>query len=274
MRRHCAAGIEDHFILNPENMNFRDSLKSGQTKLGTWINSGSPINAEIAAQAGFDFVVVDVEHSPVDLERTHALFQAIRSGNPDSVPMVRAHGVDYAHLKRYLDLGAGGIIAPFVNSVQDAELLVRACKYPPLGDRGVGFCRANDYGSNLPNYVSSANDEIVLTVQIEHIKGVDAIDEILAVDGIDAAFIGPYDLSASMGITAQFDHPDYKAAKDRVLAACQKHNIACGLHVVDPDPQQVREAISEGYALIAYSLDITILTHFYRKGVSESLGTD
>lgn len=240
--------------------------------MGTWINSGSPINAEIAAQAGFDFVVVDVEHSPVDLEATHRMFQAIRSGNPESVPMVRAHGVDYSHLKRYLDLGAGGIIAPFVNSAADAELLVRTCKYPPMGDRGVGFCRANAYGSKLPEYVASANDEIVLTVQIEHIKGVEAIDEILAVEGIDAAFIGPYDLSASMGITAQFDHPDYLAAKDKVLKACQKHKIACGLHVVDPDPAQVRAAIREGYTLIAYSLDITILTHFYREGVRESLG--
>lgn len=252
-------------------MHFRNRLKSGEPLLGTWINSGSPINAEIAAQAGFDFVVVDVEHSPVDLERTHSLFQAIRSGNPDSVPMVRAHGVDYSHLKRYLDLGAGGIIAPFVNSVEDAEQLVRTCKYPPMGDRGVGFCRANDYGSDLSNYVASANDDIVLTVQIEHIKGVEAIDDILAVEGIDAAFIGPYDLSASMGITAQFDHPDYIAAKERVLQACQRHGTACGLHVVDPDPRQVRDAIKNGYSLIAYSLDITILTHFYRQGVKESL---
>ncbi|MDF1823579.1 MAG: aldolase/citrate lyase family protein [Verrucomicrobiales bacterium] len=252
-------------------MQFRESLKSGVPKLGTWINSGSPINAEIAAQAGFDFVVVDVEHSPVDLERTHSLFQAIRSGNPDSVPMVRAHGVDYSHLKRYLDLGAGGIIAPFVNTAADAEQLVRTCKYPPMGDRGVGFCRANAYGPNLPEYVATANDEIVLTVQIEHIKGVEAIDEILAVEGIDAAFIGPYDLSASMGITAQFDHPDYIAAKGRVLEACRKHDVVCGLHVVDPDPVQVRDAIEGGYTLVAYSLDITILTHFYRQGVNESM---
>ena len=248
-------------------MNIREKLQAKEAMLGTWINTGSSVVAEIASAAGFDFVVVDVEHSPVDLEQTHRLFQAISSGNPGCVPMVRAHGVDYSHLKRYLDLGAGGVIAPLVNSAADAEQLVRTCKYPPIGDRGVGFCRANAYGPELPEYVTSANEEIVLAVQIEHIEGVNQIDEILQVEGIDAVFIGPYDLSASMGLTAQFEHPDYLAARERVLKACQRKSIACGLHVIQPEPAQVTKAIREGYTFIAYSLDITILTHYYREGV-------
>lgn len=250
-------------------MTIREKLKQGEPVLGTWINSGSPVNAEIAARVGFDFVVVDVEHSPVDLEDTHRMFQAMRSGDPNGVPMIRAHGVDYAHLKRYLDLGVGGVIAPLVNSAQEAEQFVRTCKFPPLGDRGVGFCRANAYGIELSEYVARANDEIALTVQIEHIKAVESIDEILSVEGIDAAFIGPYDLSASMGITGQLEHPDYLAAKERVLKSCEKHGIACGIHVVQPNLSEVKRAVEEGYQMVAYSLDITVLAHFYREGVEE-----
>lgn len=245
--------------------------------MGTWLNSASPIVAEIASGAGFDFAVVDVEHSPVDLAQTHQLFQAISSGSSICVPMVRAHGVDYAHLKRYLDLGAGGVIAPLVNCAEDAEQLVRTCKYPPEGERGVGFCRANAYGPDLPDYVNRANDEILLAVQIEHVQGIENIDEILAVQGIDVAFIGPYDLSASMGITAKFDHPEFLAAKETVLKACQKHQVSCGLHIVQPNPQEVVDAIEEGYRFLAYSVDITLLTHFYRAAVNEvkdSLSSD
>lgn len=245
----------------------RKKVKAGSPVLGTWISSGSSICGEIAAGAGFDFVVVDVEHSPVDLEATHHIFQGIRSGNPEVAPMVRAHGVDYAHLKRYLDLGAEGIIAPLVNSKEAAVQLVNTCKFPPLGDRGVGFCRANQYGTKVQDYFQSANETITLMIQIEHIDGVQAIDEILSVEGIDGVFIGPYDLSASMGLTGQFDHPDYLEAKGKVLKACQKVGIACGLHVVQPDFTEVENAIQEGYTIIAYSLDITILNQVFCAGV-------
>ncbi|MDA7668616.1 aldolase/citrate lyase family protein, partial [bacterium] len=162
---------------------------------------------EIMAGAGFDFLCVDVEHSAVDLPQTQALFQAARSGNPACHPIVRLHGVDYSLVKRFLDIGAGGVIAPLVNTPEQAEQLILATKYPPVGNRGVGFCRANEYGRNLKQHFDHANDDIMVAVQIEHHQGVDNIDAILNVKGVDAVFIGPYDLSASLGVTAQFEHP-------------------------------------------------------------------
>lgn len=248
-------------------MNIRQKLLSGDAVVGSWINSGSPIVAELMAAAGFDFLTVDAEHSAVDLPQVQQMFQAIRSGGPRCASLVRVHGVDYAFVKRYLDAGADGIIAPLVNTREQAETLVQAVKYPPIGNRGVGFCRANDYGMRLKESVETANDETLVVVQIEHIDAVNNIDEILSVPGVDAAFIGPYDLSASMGLTAKFEHPDFLAAQARILDACKRNKVVAGLHVVAPDPDAWLARYAEGYRLIAYSLDITMLTEACRHGL-------
>ncbi len=248
--------------------NLRAKLTSNQAVIGTWCNSGSPLIAELMAGSGFDFVCVDAEHSPVDVPQAAGLFQAIAAGNPECAPLVRLHGVDYALVKRWLDAGARGVICPLINTRAEAELLVQAVKYPPMGRRGVGFCRANRFGSGLAEAFQSANDEIVTGVQIEHIDGVRAIDEILSVPGIDAVFIGPYDLTASMGITAQFDHPEYLAARARILSACRRHGVHPGIHVVQPSPEEFLARVADGYRFLAYSLDITMLQQACRHGVS------
>lgn len=250
-------------------LNIKEYLKTGKPVVGTWLNSGSQIVAELMAAAGFDFVCVDAEHSAVGLPQTQQIFQAIRSGNQDCAAMVRLHGVDYSFVKQYLDAGARGIIAPLVRTRAEAELLIKATKYPPMGLRGVGFCRANDYGMRLDEECRKANHDILIAVQIEHIEAVENIEEILGVDGIDAVFIGPYDLSASMGITGQFDHSDYKTAANKILNACQKNQIIAGIHIVAPNPNQVIERYQEGYRLLAYSLDITMLTTACQEGLSK-----
>ena len=246
----------------------RQRMLAGETLIGSWINSGSPIIAELMAACGFDFLCVDVEHSAVDLPQTQQLFQAIRSGRPDCGAIVRLHGVDYAFVKRYLDAGACGVVAPLVRTREEAALLVQATKYPPMGLRGVGFCRANAYGLRLADECARANDEIFVAVQIEHIDAVRNIDAILSVPGIDAVFIGPYDLTASMGITGQFEHRDYLAARAVILAACERHRVAPGIHVVPPAPDQVKARIAEGYRFIGYSLDITMLTTACSEGLT------
>jgi 2-dehydro-3-deoxyglucarate aldolase len=244
-------------------------LQRDEAVIGSWINSGSPIVAELMAATGFDFLTVDVEHSAVDLPQVQQIFQAIRSGKPDCAALVRLPGCDYAGTKRYLDAGAEGVIAPLINTAKQARELVSAVKYPPLGNRGVGFCRDNQYGMNLQARVAKGNEEKLVAVQIEHVEGVRNIDDIFAVPGIDVAFIGPYDLSASMGITAQFDHPRMLEAKQEVLLACRKHGIVPGIHVVQPDVDEVVARFSEGYRLIAYSLDITMLLNACARGVAE-----
>ena len=246
---------------------FRAALQTSKPLIGSWINSASPIVTEIMAGAGFDFLCVDVEHSAVDLPQTQALFQAARSGNPACHPIVRLHGVDYSLVKRFLDIGAGGVIAPLVNTPEQAEQLILATKYPPVGNRGVGFCRANEYGRNLKQHFDHANDDIMVAVQIEHHQGVDNIDAILNVKGVDAVFIGPYDLSASLGVTAQFEHPLYLEARNKVLDACDRHGIIPGIHVVHPEPAELLQRIKEGYQLLAYSLDITMLMDACDRGL-------
>ncbi len=227
--------------------------------IGSWINSGSPIISEMMAECGYDFLCVDAEHSAVDLPETQTMFQAIKSGNPECMPFVRLHGVDYALVKRYIDAGAKGIICPLVTTREEAELLVDAVYYPPLGKRGVGFCRANEYGLKVEEHFQNANQELLVSVQIEHIEAVQNLEDILSVEGIDAVFIGPYDLSASMGIAAQFDHPDYIEARNKILKTCKDKGVIAGIHVVQPDPKEVLLRLQEGYQLIALSLDITII---------------
>ena len=247
----------------------RAKLKSGMPVVGSWLNSGSPIIGELMANTGFDFVTIDAEHSAVDLTDAQPIFQAIRSGNPNTEAFVRLHGVDYAFTKRYLDAGATGIIAPLILNAEEARLLVRACKYPPMGKRGVGFCRANKYGMDVGAHYKLANEEILLAVQIEDIEAVANIDDILAVEGIDAAFIGPYDLSASMGITGDFEHPEFVAARNEILASCKRNGVTPGIHVVQPNAKQVIDRISDGFHLLAYSLDITMVLNACLDGLNE-----
>lgn len=235
--------------------------------IGSWINTGSPVVAEIMAAAGFDYLVVDAEHSAVDVPQAQAIFQAIKAGNPNCMPMVRLPGNQYDETKRYLDAGAMGVIAPLINSAEEARELVRSVKYPPEGERGVGYGRSHGYGFAFDEYMQIANEQTFVCVQIEHIKGVEHINEILQVQGVDAAFIGPYDLTASMGITAQFEHPDYIDAVQTILAACQKHQILPGIHVVQPNPEEAVRRIEQGFGMLAYSLDITMLGRACRDGL-------
>jgi len=246
----------------------RQRLRAGESVLGSWINSGSPMVAELMAASGFDFLCVDAEHSAVDLPQAQGLFQAITSGRRECAALVRLHGVDYAFVKRYLDAGADGVIAPLVRTQAEAEQLVQACKYPPQGLRGLGFCRANDYGQRIDDEFARANDHVFVAVQIEHIAAVANIDAILGVPGIDAAFIGPYDLSASMGIAGQFSHPDYVAALATIQAACRRHGTVSGIHVVSVDPTEAKARLAEGYQLVAYSLDITMISTACQQGLA------
>jgi len=237
----------------------RQRLIDGQPVRGSWLCSGSPVVAELMAGYPFDFLCVDVEHAAIDLPQAQALFQAIQAGRSTCEPWVRLAGVDYAQIKRFLDAGALGVIAPLVRRVEEVETLVAAAKYPPEGARGLGFCRANAYGRDVEAVWQNANDAITVVIQIEHIEAVDVIDDLLAVPGVDAAFIGPYDLSASMGLAGQFDHPDVMKAQVKVREACVRHGVAPGLHIVPPDPVALRSRMTEGYRLLAYSLDITLL---------------
>ncbi|MCC6152939.1 MAG: 2,4-dihydroxyhept-2-ene-1,7-dioic acid aldolase [Candidatus Hydrogenedentes bacterium] len=243
----------------------REKLAGGNTALGGWIQIPHPAVGRLLASSGLDWVAIDAEHGVVDLETSAQIIAAI--AGEGATPIVRLPGNDYAVTKRYLDAGAEGVIAPLVCSRADAENLVRSAKYPPEGERGVGYCAANLYGFDFDAYIARANRDILCCVQIEHIKAIENLDAIVSVAGVDAAFIGPYDLSASMGITGQFDHPRFVEALEHFKARCVANGVALGMHVVKPDPGEVLRRVGEGYRMIAYSLDVTLLGTAARDGV-------
>ncbi len=235
----------------------KDALVACRPTLGGWIQIGHPAVAEIMAKAGFDWIAVDAEHAAIDLETTTALLRAMAPFG--CTPLVRIPHNDLMWIRRVLDAGAGGVIVPMVNSAEDARRAVEAAKYPPAGVRGFGYCRANAYGEDFATYAAHANDGITVVAQVEHIRSVEAVDAILDVEGIDGVFIGPYDLSGSMGITGQLDHPRMQAAKARVLEACRSHRKSAGLHIVRFAPESLQGALAEGFTFIALSLDVTML---------------
>jgi len=252
-----------------ENVSFREKLTIGGYAVGSWVNSRSTVVAELMAACGFDYLVVDVEHSAVDLPLAQDMFQAIVAGNPNCYPMVRLPGNEYSTTKRFMDAGAKGVIAPLINSSDQAEEVVAAVKYPPQGKRGLGFGRSSMYGLEIDWEIQNANSHSFVCLQIEHIDGVNNIDEILGISGIDAVFIGPYDLSASMGHPGELDHPSVIEAQNQIMAACQKSETFVGIHVVKPDVQELWKKFEKGYQLLAYSLDITFLTWICQKGLTE-----
>ncbi len=234
-------------------------LKRGEVSLGSWMSMAHVSIAEILASAGYDWVVIETEHTAIDNHEVLRLLPAIEHAG--AVPLVRLAWNDAIQCKAVLDSGAAGVLVPMVNSRTEAELAVKAVKYPPMGTRGVGLARAQHYGERFAEYVAQANDSTLLIVQIEHVDAVRNIEEILDVPGIDGTFIGPYDLSMSMGLPGQLDHPDILQARRRVLEATKARGLAPGIHLVHPDRAvaDIASVIAEGYQFIALGTDILFL---------------
>ena len=243
----------------------KSRLRSRNLTIGSWLTLGHPSIAEIMAKAGFDWLTVDMEHSAITLHKAQQLIQVIELSG--CVPLVRVGTNDANLIKRVMDTGAHGVIVPMVNSREDAEQAVGAVKYPPQGFRGVGLARAQSYGADFEGYKKWNETESIVIVQVEHIKAVENLEAVLSVDGVDAFIIGPYDLSASLGVSGQFDHPDVVAALDEVQRVTKRLNSVAGYHVIPPDPTQVMEKVEQGYRFVAYSLDTLFLGNSCRSGL-------
>lgn len=237
----------------------KKKLSRGEASLGTWMSMAHPSIAEILARAGYDWVVVETEHTAIDASEVLRLIMVIQGS--ESIPLVRMAGIDALQAKAVLDSGAGGVLVPNVNTREDAERCVAITKYPPLGRRGVGLARAQGYGSAFDSYVRDANDSSLLMVQIEHVDAVRNVKDIVSVPGIDGTFIGPYDLSMSMGLPGQLEHPKVRTAMDSVLRATLDAGLTAGIHLVHPDvaPKRLAECIDQGYRFIALGTDILFL---------------
>jgi 2-dehydro-3-deoxyglucarate aldolase len=235
--------------------------------IGTWITLNHPSIAEIMADAGFDWVCVDMEHSVTDYAEAQQLIMAIQGKGIKA--FVRVGENNARIIKRVLDAGADGIIVPSVSSKEEAIKAVNAVKYPPMGTRGVGLARAQSYGFDFENYRDNKTKDIKLIVQIEHINAVKELESIIQVDGIDGTFIGPYDLSGSMGKPGQYDDEDVKKVLNDYETIAKKHNKLIGYHVIKPDFQLVHDKIKEGYNFIAFSLDTVFLGAKVREQMSQ-----
>lgn len=245
----------------------RKLIFDGNLSIGSWITLGHPAIAEIMADAGFDWLAIDLEHSAITIREAEDLIRVIDLKGV--APFIRLTSNNPEQIKRVMDAGAHGIIVPMVNTSEAARAAVAAVKYPPQGARSFGLARAQRYGNRFEEYLAWQSSGSMVVVQIEHIEAVENIDAILAVDGVDGYFVGPYDLSGSLGRPGQFEHPVFIDAMKRIKEAGDRMNKPGGVHIIEPDESELRKRISEGNQFIAFSLDVRILDATCRSTINK-----
>ena len=251
-------------------MSLKQKLKNNELTIGSWIMIGNSMSVEVMALAGFEWLVIDIEHTSISMETVQALITTIQANNIKA--LVRVSKNEEVVIKKVLDMGADGIIVPMVSSKEDALQAVEYAKYPPVGKRGVGLYRASGYGTTFEEYKKWVDEELVIIAQIEHIDAVNNIDEIVSVEGIDGTIIGPYDLSGSMGYPGEFEREDVKLAVQKVLDRCKEKNIPSGFHVVDTDPSKLQEKIAQGCTFLAYGIDYFFMRDAAISGMAKIKG--
>lgn len=219
------------------------------------------------APAGFDFLVVDMEHSAIDLSQAQALVQSIQAQGVAA--LIRVGDQDPNRIKRAMDSGIDGVIVPMIKTREEAEAAVAAVRYPPLGKRGVGLARAQKYGFGFQDYKKWLHEESIVIGIIEHHEAIRNLEAILSVDGLDGTIIGPYDLSGSLGFPGEFDRPEVRRLIKRYESIGRKTNKPMGFHVVQPDVKKVREYQKLGYRILAVGLDTLFLGLKCRETMSD-----
>jgi len=232
----------------------KEKLSRNELTLGTWITIGNPDVAEIVAWAGFDWMIFDMEHAPLDISLVESMAQAVSSAPTPAI--VRVPWNDPVYVKRALDLGVSGVMIPYVNDREEALRAVKSTKYPPAGFRGVAPRRASLYGIEWDAYLRKANDRLLVALQVETVDAVKNVEDILSVDGIDVAFVGPLDLSFSAGFPAKTTHPRVQSLIRRVAEACESAGIRSGIH---SPVDQIGHYAEMGFKFIATGGDTDFL---------------
>ncbi len=232
---------------------FRKRLAKRERLIGILLTLPSPEIAEICADAGLDWLFLDMEHGLLDIKDVQRIVQAV---GKRCASLVRIPENEEIWVKKTLDTGADGIIIPHINTAEEAAQAIRWGKYPPTGCRSVGISRAQRYGANLSESIETANRDTLFVVQTEHIEAVRNIEAILNTEGIDAVFIGPYDLSASMGKLGMVEDEDIKEAIKTIRNACARHGTPSGIFV--RDPEGTKRALADGYSLICCGVDTAL----------------
>jgi len=230
----------------------RQRLRDGETLLGCWLVLGSPSAAEILGLAGFDWILVDMEHGLVDERAAVGILQALEATPSGAV--VRVLKADAPKVQRILDIGAEGVMFPQLRNAAEATGAVAATRYQPAGRRGVArMIRATGYGADFDEYFQHVHERVLNVVQIENREALDQVDAIAAVDGVDVLFIGPSDLTAALGIFRQFDHPQFRDAIAACAEAARKHGKAAGALLTTPDDIAMYREL--GYRFLALGSD-------------------
>ncbi len=245
----------------------KSKLKNNELSIGSWITLYNTAIPEIMADAGFDWLVVDMEHSSITFSQAAHLIQTIELSS--TVPLVRVSENNPTIIKRVMDAGAHGVIVPMVNSREDAERAVKSVQYPPYGERGVGLSRAQGYGFDFEGYKQRLKEDSIVIVQIEHIKAIDNLEGILSMPGVDGSIIGPYDLSGSLGKPGKFEDPEVKKAVGIYEQYCKKVNKPMGFHVVYPDLETITYYKKRDYIFLAVGLDSIYLGQKCRETLKE-----
>ncbi|MEM6758040.1 MAG: HpcH/HpaI aldolase/citrate lyase family protein [Pseudomonadota bacterium] len=240
---------------------FKAALKAGDTVIGCWLSIGDPLTTEIAGTAGFDWLLIDSEHTPYDISRIRMQLMALEASASHAA--VRVPVGETWILKQVLDAGAQTVLVPMVETAKQAAQLVHDVRYPPVGGRGVGYsgARCSKFGA-ITDYGPTADDEICLLIQVENRKGIENLDDILAVEGIDGVFIGPADLSADMGHMGQLTHPDVTATIKDAFQRIEAAGKAPG--VLATTPEMTEDMLASGARFVATGLDLLILARALR----------
>lgn len=247
-------------------MNLKQKIRKGIPSIGTWLTIPHQSVVEVLSTAGFEWITLDLEHAAIDVESAMNLIGHIQAKGMKA--LVRVTKNEEVIIKKMLDAGADGLIVPMVNSKEDAINMLDFIYYPPKGKRGVGLNRAQNWGVGFDEYQEKLLNEIIVIAQIEHINAIDNLEDILSLDDIDATLIGPYDLSASLGIPGKYDAPTVKEALLRYESTCDDMNKVKGAHVVQSDTISTIEKLKKGYSFLAYSMDFFFLGNAAREGMN------
>ncbi len=250
----------------------RAALREGRPQIGTWLSLASPIAARFMARAGFDWLNLDIEHSPANWETAATIFGSIADAG--GIPLARVPINSFENVKRALDAGAFGIVFPMCCTAEEAQRAVAACRYPPAGQRSVGGgMHALNFASTSGEYYARANEEILVMVQIEHVLGVENCEAICSTPGVDGVFVGPNDLLASMHKTPamETDDPEFVAALKHIRETAQRCGVASGIHVADA--AAARRRVDEGWQFIAISSELGFMMQAALATAGEAIGT-
>ena len=241
----------------------RAKLKNNKSSIGTFMQINSPEIAEIIASENFEWIALDMEHGSINLNDLTNIFRSIDLYN--KLPIVRVSSDSIIECRKVLDYGACGVIVPMVESGHQIRKIIKYCKFPPYGVRGVAFMRSNMYGKNFDLYFKKLSKLKLIIAMIENTEGLKNIDDILSTKYLDSIFIGPYDLSASLGCAGDFSNKKFTDAIKTIKFKCKEYNIPIGMHVVEPDKKNLTKTIKDGYNFIAFSMDTRFLINSINK---------